>query len=47
MKKHLSGLGFFPNILRIYVFLQNRVWQRDTRDKPVIQPDASYFNEVF
>ena len=26
--------------------LQNRVWQRDSRDSCVIQPDSTYFNEV-
>lgn len=25
---------------------QNRVWQRDCRDRPIIQPDITYFNEV-
>ena len=29
-----------------HLVLQNRVWQRDSRDIPVIQPDATYFNEV-
>lgn len=25
---------------------QNRLWQRDRRDSPVVQPDVSYYNEV-
>ena len=28
------------------LILQNRVWQRDSRDIPIILPDATYFNEV-
>lgn len=26
--------------------LENRIWQRDSRDVPTIQPDITYFNEV-
>ena len=28
------------------VFVQNRLWQRDQRDRPLIQPDLTYYNEV-
>ncbi|XP_019857308.1 PREDICTED: flowering time control protein FY-like [Amphimedon queenslandica] len=27
-------------------YLKNRLWQRDRRDKPLIQPDLTYYNDV-
>ena len=38
------------NILKVkfttLLLNQNRLWQRDKRDKPLIQPDLTYYNEV-
>ena len=41
---------FMQNILKVkfttLLLNQNRLWQRDKRDKPLIQPDLTYYNEV-
>lgn len=33
------------HVTKVFSF-QNRLWQRDRRDMPVIQPDSTYYNDV-
>jgi len=40
---HRKTVDYNPSILK---YLQNRVWQRDRRDQPLIQPDALYASDL-
>jgi len=40
---HRKTVDYNPSILK---YLQNRIWQRDRRDQPAIQPDALYAVDI-